>query len=225
MLGGVHVHVAHQVGAVLEAFLAHSALEGPLAAVRALVVLQVGRLAEGLVARLALEGLLARVHALVPGQLRQVLEALLADGALVGSVAGRGEGEDGGAAAGGGAIAAGRLAVGGRRRQAAGGARTVGLLTDGTLHGVAAVVGRVVLSQGGEQREAHLTNATHERLLLHLNTLVLQQVGGLVEDLGALGALEGAVLGHHALVLVWVCHVGDVMSTGSTLVSSVRPYL
>lgn len=83
----------------------------------------------------------------------------------------------------------------------------------------------VVLSQGGEQREAHLTNSTHERLLLHLNTLMLQQVRRLAEDLHALRALEGPVLAHHALVLVGVGQVRDVVAAGSTLVPSLAPYL
>ena len=80
---------------MLEAFLAHGALEGPLVAVRALVVGQVRRLAEGLVAGVTLEGLLARVHALVAGELRQMLEALLADRALVGPIPCRGKWQNG----------------------------------------------------------------------------------------------------------------------------------
>lgn len=82
-----------------------------------------------------------------------------------------------------------------------------------------------MLGQGGEQREAHLADAAHERLLLHLHTLVLQQVRRLAEDLHALGALEGPVLVHHALVLVGVGQVGDVVAAGSTLVPSLAPYL
>lgn len=82
-----------------------------------------------------------------------------------------------------------------------------------------------MLSQGGEQREAHLTNAAHERLLLHLHTLVLQQVRRLAEDLHALRALEGPVLAHHALVLVGVGQVRYVMATGAALVPSLAPYL
>lgn len=40
MLARMRVHVPHQVGAVLEALLAHGALVRPLGAVRALVVRQ-----------------------------------------------------------------------------------------------------------------------------------------------------------------------------------------
>lgn len=69
MLAGVNVHVADEVGAVLEALFAHSALERPLVAVRPLVVLQMRRLAESLVARVTLEGLLPCVHPLVPREL------------------------------------------------------------------------------------------------------------------------------------------------------------
>ena len=54
---------------------------------------------------------------------------------------------------------------------------------------------------------------------------MLQQVSRLVEDLHTLGALEGAVLAHHALVLVWVCQVGDIVAAGPTLVSSLPSYL
>lgn len=82
-----------------------------------------------------------------------------------------------------------------------------------------------MLSQGGEQREAHLTDSTHEGLLLHLNTLMLQQVRRLAEDLHALRALEGPVLAHHALVLVGVGQVRDVVAAGATLVASLAPYL
>lgn len=77
-----------------------------------------------------------------------------------------------------------------------------------------------MLRQGREQREAHLTDATNEGLLLHLNTLVLQQVRGLAEDLHTLGALERAVLTHHALVLMGVGQVGDVMTTRPTFMAS-----
>lgn len=77
-----------------------------------------------------------------------------------------------------------------------------------------------MLGQGGEQRKAHLTNAAHERLLLHLHTLMLQEVGGLAEDLHALRALEGPVLVHHALVLVRVGQVRDVVAAGAALVPS-----
>lgn len=77
-----------------------------------------------------------------------------------------------------------------------------------------------MLGQGGEQRKAHLTHAAHERLLLHLHALMLQEVGGLAEDLHALRALEGPVLVHHALVLVRVGQVRDVVAAGAALVPS-----
>lgn len=54
---------------------------------------------------------------------------------------------------------------------------------------------------------------------------MLQQVCRLAEDLHTLGALEGPVLAHHALVLMRVGQVRDVMATGSTLVPSLAPYL
>lgn len=65
----MRIHVAHQVGAVLEGLLAHCALVGPLRAVCPFVVHQVGRLAEALVAQRALVGLFTCVDALMPGQL------------------------------------------------------------------------------------------------------------------------------------------------------------
>lgn len=82
-----------------------------------------------------------------------------------------------------------------------------------------------MLGQRGEQREAHLTHTAHKRLLLHLHTLMLQQVRRLAEDLHTLGTLEGPVLVHHALVLVRVGQVRYVMTTGSALVPSLAPYL
>lgn len=82
-----------------------------------------------------------------------------------------------------------------------------------------------MLGQGGEQREAHLTNTTHKRLLLHLHTLMLQQVGRLAEDLHTLSTLEGSVLVHHALVFMRVGQVRYIMATGSTLVPSLTSYL
>lgn len=82
-----------------------------------------------------------------------------------------------------------------------------------------------MLRQRGEQREAHLTYTTHKRLLLHLHTLMFQQVRRLAEDLHALRALERPVLAHHALVLVRVGQVRYVVATGSTLVPSLAPYL
>lgn len=47
-----------------------------------------------------------------------------------------------------------------------------------------------MLGQRGEQGEAHFANTTDKRLLLRLHTLVLQQVGGLVEYLETLRALK-----------------------------------
>lgn len=82
-----------------------------------------------------------------------------------------------------------------------------------------------MLGQGGEQRESHLAHTTHKGLLLHLHTLMLQQVRRLAEDLHALGALERAVLVHHALVFVRVGQVRYVVATGSTLVTPLPPYL
>lgn len=82
-----------------------------------------------------------------------------------------------------------------------------------------------MLSQGGEQREAHLTHTAHKRLLLYLHTLMLQQVRRLAEDLHTLRTLEGSVLAHHALVLMRVGQVRDVMTARSTLVPSLAPYL
>lgn len=199
VLARVGVHVAHQVGPMLKGFLTHGTLVRALGAVGALVVLQVGGLTEALVANGALEGLLTRVHALVARQFRQVTEALVAHGTLVRPVRSRTVIRGGG-----------RPFAGVGRGRGTGvprGARAVRLLTDGALHGVASGVFRVMLRQRGEQREPHLAHATHKRLLLHLNTLVLQEVSCLLEDLHALGALEGAVLVHHALVLVRVGQV------------------
>lgn len=82
-----------------------------------------------------------------------------------------------------------------------------------------------MLGQGGEQREAHLTHSTHKRLLLHLHTLMLQQVSCLAEDLHTLSALKGTVLVHHTLVFVRVSQVRDVVATRSTLVPPLTPYL
>lgn len=82
-----------------------------------------------------------------------------------------------------------------------------------------------MLGQRGEQREAHLAHTAHKGLLLHLHALVLQQVRCLAEDLHTLGALEGSVLVHHALVLMRVGQVRYVMATGSALVPSLAPYL
>lgn len=83
----------------------------------------------------------------------------------------------------------------------------------------------VVLCQRREQREAHLAHTTHKRLLLHLHTLVLQEVCGLVENLQTLCALERAVLAHHALMLVRIGQMRDVMATRTTFVASFAPHL
>lgn len=82
-----------------------------------------------------------------------------------------------------------------------------------------------MLSQRGEQGEAHLTHTAHKRFLLHLHTLMLKQICRLAEDLHTLRALERSVLGHHALVLMRVGQMRYVMTTGSTLVPSFAPYL
>lgn len=95
--------------------------------------------------------------------------------------------------------------------------RLVGLLTDRALHGVA-VVDIVVLRQRSEQREAHLAHPAHKGLLLHLDALVFQQVGGLVEDLQTLRTLERAVMARQTLMLVGVGEVREVMATHPALV-------
>lgn len=86
-------------------------------------------------------------------------------------------------------------------------------------------MGVVVLCQRREQREAHLAHTTHKRLLLHLHTLVLQEVRCLVKDLQALRALERAVLAHHALVLMWISQMRDVMAACAAFVASFAPHL
>lgn len=52
---------------------------------------------------------------------------------------------------------------------------------------------------------------------------MLQQVSGLVEDFQTLRALKRTVLTHHALVLMRISQMGDVMATRTTLVSSLAP--
>lgn len=47
---------------------------------------------------------------------------------------------------------------------------------------------------------------------------MLQEVGGLVEDLQALRALERAVVPRQALVLMWIGQVSEVMATHATFV-------
>lgn len=64
------IHVAHQVGAVLEGLLTDGALVGPLGAVCALVVHEVRGLTEALVTQRALIRLLSRVDPLMSGELR-----------------------------------------------------------------------------------------------------------------------------------------------------------
>ena len=54
---------------------------------------------------------------------------------------------------------------------------------------------------------------------------MLQEVCGLVENLHALGALERPVLTDHALVLMRVCEMGDIVPTGPTFVASFVAYL
>lgn len=86
-------------------------------------------------------------------------------------------------------------------------------------------MGIVVLCQRREQREAHLAHTTYKRLLLHLHALVLQEVRGLVKDLQALRALERAVLAYHALVLVRIGQMRDVMAARAAFVASFAPDL
>lgn len=83
----------------------------------------------------------------------------------------------------------------------------------------------VMLRQRSEEGESHFAHAADKRFLLYLDTLVLQQVSGLTEDLHALGALEGAVLAHHALVLMRVRQVRYVMAARSTFVPALAPDL
>lgn len=66
-----------------------------------------------------------------------------------------------------------------------------------------------MLRQRGQQGEAHLAHSTYKWFLLHLITLVLQQVSGLVKDLQTLGTLEGSVLvgRRQTLVLLWITEV------------------
>lgn len=158
----VGIHVAHQVRAVLEGLLTHRALVWPLGAVRALVVHQVRGLAEALVTQAALEGLLPGVHPLVPRQLREMLEGLLADGAAV-RLLHRSPVE------GCRLLRWGRFLGCGHRRCCC----FVGLFADGALDRCVAIVHIVVLGEGREEREAHPADPTDERLLLHLQTLVL----------------------------------------------------
>lgn len=146
------------------------------------------------------------MHPLVARQLREVLEGLLADSAAVGLLY-RGPVESRRL------LGWGRL-LGGRCH---GRCRLVGLFTDGALDGSTAVVDVVVLSQRGEEGEAHLADPADKRLLLHLQALMLQEVRGLVEDLQTLGALERPVMAPlQTLVLLGVREVGQVMATHPT---------
>lgn len=86
-LASVHTPVVQQVGAQREALAAVAAAEGLLPRVDALVVRQVGAAAEALAALRAGKGLLARVHALVAHQVRGAAETLFALLALVGLLA------------------------------------------------------------------------------------------------------------------------------------------
>lgn len=83
----------------------------------------------------------------------------------------------------------------------------------------------VVLCQRGEQGEAHLAHTTHKWLLFHLYTLVLQKICGLAKNFHTLSALEGPILAHHALVLMGVGQVRDIMAAGAALVPSFAPHL
>lgn len=83
----------------------------------------------------------------------------------------------------------------------------------------------VMLRQRSKKGESHFANTTDKWFLLYLDTLMLQQISGLTEDLHALGALERAVLAHHALVLVWVSQVRYIMTACSTFVPALTPNL
>lgn len=83
----------------------------------------------------------------------------------------------------------------------------------------------VMLRQRSEKGESHFAHAADKWLLLYLDTLMLQQISGLTEDLHALGALKRAVLAHHALVLMRVRQVRYIMAARSTFVSALAPNL
>lgn len=53
--------------------------------------------------------------------------------------------------------------------------------------------------------------------MLNLDTLMLQKVGGLAKNLHTLRTLKGAILSDHALMLVWVGEVRDVLATSVAL--------
>lgn len=65
----------------------------------------------------------------------------------------------------------------------------------------------MMLCQRREKGESHFAHTTHKRLLLNLNTLMLQKIRCLVEDLHALSALERTVLVNHALVFMRIGQV------------------
>lgn len=83
----------------------------------------------------------------------------------------------------------------------------------------------VMLRQRSEKGESHFAHAADKWLLLYLDTLMLQQISGLTEDLHALGALKRAVLAHHALVLMRVRQVRYIMAARSTFVPALAPNL
>lgn len=223
VLAGMSVHVPYQVLPVLKGLLANGAFIRSVRAVSALVVRQVRCLTEGLVAGVALVGFFPRVHPFVTRQFREVPESLIAHGALVRTVRAlksRGRGGTHGRPI------AGRLAGRGLLRVRRSRIRAVCFFADRALHGI--VTGAVLimmLRQRRKQRESHFAHATHERLLLYLDALVLQKVCGLVEDLHALSALEGAVLVDHALMLVGIGQVGYVVAACSAFVAAFAPHL
>lgn len=142
VLTRVGVHVAHKVLTMLEGLLTDSTLVRAVSAVGALVVCQVRCLTKALIAGVALIGLLASVHTLMAGEFGQVTESLGAHRALVGPVGSlegsRGRGAHSCSTTGG--LSCGRLLR-------VGGGRTwpVGLLTNGALHGVVAVLMLIVM--------------------------------------------------------------------------------
>lgn len=232
VLAWMSVHVPHKMRAVLKAFLAHSTLIWPLRTVCTLVVRQMWRLTEAFITCVTFVWLFTCVYSFVAGQLWQMPEGLMAHWALIWPVWCRGlktrwgRGTDRCTATR--CLTSGGLLGVGSWRGWGDISRSwpVGFLTDGALHWVVSIAMRVVmLGQWGEQWKAHLANTTHKRLLLHLYTLMLQKVCSLAEDLHTLCALERSVLSHHALVLMRVCQVRYVMATGSTLMSSLAPYL
>lgn len=171
VLAGVSVHVPYEVLPVLEGLLADGAFIRAVGAVSALVVCQVGSLAKALLARVALVGFLARVHSFVTREFRKVTESLIAHGALVRTVGAlksrSGRGTHGCSVAG---CLGSRRLLRVRRR----GIWAVCFFTNGALHWIVpSAVLVVMLRQRREKREAHFAHATHERLLLDLDALML----------------------------------------------------